>query len=74
MTVLRGTDVNVYGQCSCLICGEGVPIYSPLDRGRYKVCDRCKGAVMYVREHFCSDLSEPEGDWNVNSDPDKGPC
>lgn len=65
-TLIKGTDVNVYGQCSCLICGEGIPLSSPLDKG-YKVCDNCKEAVMYVREHFC-------GDWVVNSDPDKGPC
>lgn len=74
MTILlKGTDVNVYGQCGCLICGESIPLSSPLDKG-YKVCDKCKKAVMYVREHYCDDLFKPEGDWEVNSDPDKGPC
>lgn len=73
MTVLKGTDVNVYGQCSCLICGRGVPLSSPFDK-RYKVCDKCKEAVMYVRGQLLGDTSKPEGDWDVNLDPDKGPC
>ena len=66
--------MTVYGRCRCLICGEGVPIYSPSERGRYKVCDKCKEAVMYIREHYCDNFSKPEGDWAVNSDPFKGPC
>lgn len=60
MTVLKGTDINVYGQCGCLICGEGVPLSSPLDKGP-KICNKCKGAVMYVRRQLLGDTSKPEG-------------
>lgn len=75
MTILlKGTDVNVYGQCSCLICGEAVPLLSPFERGQYKICDKCKEAVMHVREQLHIDASKLNGDWEVNSDPDKGPC
>lgn len=67
MTVLKGTDINVYGQCGCLICGEGVPLSSPLDKGP-RICNKCKGAVMHVRKVL---EQPPEGDVNVNSDPDE---
>ena len=73
MTILKGTDVNVYGQYGCLICGEGVPLSSPLDKGP-KICDRCKEAVMHVRGQLHIDASKLNGDWEVNSDPDKGRC
>ena len=72
MTVMiEKNNFTVYGQCSCLICGEGVPIYSPSERGYYKICDKCKEAVMHVRKAL---EQVHEGDLNVNSDPDKGPC
>lgn len=71
---IKKDDIAVFGQCGCLICGEAVPIYSPADKGRYKVCDRCKEAVMHVRGQLHIDASKLNGDWEVNSDPDKGPC
>ena len=32
-----------------LVCGEGIPIYSPFERG-YKICDKCKRAILKMRE------------------------
>ena len=34
---------------SCLICGEMVEISNLYDRP-YKICDKCKAAVMAMRE------------------------
>ena len=33
----------------CLVCGEGVPISSPYANG-YKICDKCKRAILKMRE------------------------
>lgn len=33
----------------CLVCGESIPIYSPFDHG-YKICDKCKRAILKMRE------------------------
>lgn len=32
----------------CMICGDSVPIYFSSDH--YRICDKCKGAVMAMRE------------------------
>ena len=52
MTVpIKKDNFTVYGQCTCLICGEAVPIYSLSERGYYKVCNKCKGAVMKFNKY-----------------------
>lgn len=33
----------------CLVCEEAVPIYLPFDHG-YKICDKCKRAILKMRE------------------------
>ena len=38
---------------SCLICGEPVRIENPRDYP--KICEKCKEAVMYVREKIQND-------------------
>jgi hypothetical protein len=41
-------DVKCSIETPCLICGEGVPVF-----GSYytpKICEKCKAAVMKVRE------------------------
>lgn len=34
----------------CIICGEFVPISDP--RESYKVCNKCKRAVLYIRNNM----------------------
>ena len=51
------TNNNIGYATRCLICGEGVPLYSPLEKG-YKICNKCKKAVMYIRKQLYSDNSK----------------
>lgn len=38
---------------SCLICGEDVPVYGyEAEHGCYKICDKCKQAVIEVRKQL----------------------
>lgn len=32
----------------CMVCGESVPIFNP--REAPKICDKCKAAIMKMRE------------------------
>lgn len=48
---------SYYYATGCLICGESVPLYSPLEKG-YKICNKCKEAVMYIREQLYNDHVE----------------
>ncbi len=38
----------------CLVCGEFVPLDNPLDHG-YKICDKCKHAILKMREYMKED-------------------
>ena len=45
----------------CLVCGEGVPLTEEEEATMYyghhvhsKVCDKCKAAILYVREQIPS--------------------
>lgn len=35
----------------CLICGEDVPVHD-FDLGHPKICEKCKAAVMKMREQM----------------------
>ena len=50
MTVPKDStnDIARWGT-NCLICGEEISIYSPFDHG-YKICDKCKRAILKMRE------------------------
>lgn len=49
----RSFDEIVDLSASCLICGEPVPIDNPRDYP--KICEKCKEAVMFVREKIEND-------------------
>ena len=41
---------NIAVWCTrCLVCEGDIPIYSPFERG-YKICDKCKRAILKMRE------------------------
>lgn len=41
-------DVAHWGTL-CIVCEEVIPIYSPSDH-EYKICDKCKRAILKMRE------------------------
>lgn len=49
----RSFDEIVNLSTSCLICGEPVPMENPRDYP--KICEKCKKAVMHVREKIEND-------------------
>lgn len=46
-------DIACWGTL-CLVCEEVIPIYSPFDHG-YKICDKCKRAILKMREYMKED-------------------
>ena len=40
----------------CLICGEGVPIW--VTDTRPKICEKCKAAVLKMREQMDKEVEE----------------
>ena len=49
--ILETTPVGIMETAtSCLICGEDVTVYGyEAEHGCYKICDKCKQAVMKIR-------------------------
>lgn len=39
---------------SCIVCGEYIPLDNPFDRG-YKICNKCKRAILKMREYMKED-------------------
>lgn len=55
ITIPKDSTNEISRWCTeCLVCGEGVPIYSPFSSG-YKICDKCKRAILKMREYMKED-------------------
>lgn len=50
MTIPKDSTENraLWGT-KCLVCEEHIPLYSPYASG-YKICDKCKCAILKMRE------------------------
>ena len=47
ITIPKETEAS-FGT-SCIVCDEYIPLHSPFDR-RYRICDKCKRAILKMRE------------------------
>lgn len=54
LTITIPKEVEQSFGTSCLVCGECVPLNGPLDP-RYKICDKCKRAILKMREYMKED-------------------
>lgn len=54
-TITEDSTANIaHWGTRCLVCEDPIPIYSPFDHG-YKICDKCKRAILKMREYMKED-------------------
>lgn len=54
LTITISAEATASYGTSCIVCYEFIPLRSPFEHG-YKICDKCKRAILKMREYMKED-------------------